>query len=417
MKLARASLLNLLGLGLPMVAALVWIPGLLAALGPSRFGVLALIWTVANYFGLFDLGLSRVLTQRLARAAEDGRHTEAGQQAATTLTALVLLGLASGLVLALCAPALAGWMADAAVQDEATLALRWLALGAPLLLVTAGLRAVLEAAQAFTALNLIRAPIGVWMFAGPALAVLLWGPSLAGITAVIVLGRGLGCAALALAAWRAAPAWRRSLQPRVVALRAMLADAGWLSVGSVVSPLTASADRFLIAALLSSAAVSDYVVPQELVTKLSILPAAIASALMPSFARAPAQANLRPGLWAALLALVPTCALLAAAAEPILSTWLGRAYAPASVAVLQVMCLGTLLNGLAYVPLTWLHASGEFRTPTLVQLGVLLGFVPVVWALTASGGILGAAWAWTLRLAADALLLGLLCQRRRRATA
>ena len=48
----RASLLNLLGLGLPMVAALVWIPGLLAALGPSRFGVLALIWTVANYFGL-----------------------------------------------------------------------------------------------------------------------------------------------------------------------------------------------------------------------------------------------------------------------------------------------------------------------------------------------------------------------------
>ena len=113
---------------------------------------------------------------------------------------------------------------------------------------------------------------------------------------------------------------------------------------------------------------------------------------------------------------MPTCALLAAAAEPILSTWLGRAYAPASVAVLQVMCLGTLLNGLAYVPLTWLHASGEFRTPTLVQLGVLLGFVPVVWALTASGGIPGAAWAWTLRLAADALLLGLLCQRRRRAT-
>ena len=129
-----------------------------------------------------------------------------------------------------------------------------------MLLVTAGLRAVLEAAQAFTALNLIRAPIGVWMFAGPALAVLLWGHRSRA-------SRRLSCWAEAWAAprWR----WRPGVQPgsagrcsRVVALRAMLADAGWLSVGSVVSPLTASADRFLIAALLSSAAVSDYVVPQ-----------------------------------------------------------------------------------------------------------------------------------------------------------
>ena len=62
----RHTLYNLIGLGLPLVAAVLTIPLLIEALGVERFGMLALIWALVSYFGLFDLGLGRALTRELA---------------------------------------------------------------------------------------------------------------------------------------------------------------------------------------------------------------------------------------------------------------------------------------------------------------------------------------------------------------
>ena len=70
MRIAQSALLNAAGLGLPLVAAVVCIPVLIETLGPSRFGVLTLIWAVSSYFGVFDLGLGRALTQQLAAVIE-----------------------------------------------------------------------------------------------------------------------------------------------------------------------------------------------------------------------------------------------------------------------------------------------------------------------------------------------------------
>ena len=68
MKLLRHTSYNFLGLGLPLVVALFTIPVLVRELGDARFGLLTLIWAVTSYFGLFDLGLGRALTQQLATA-------------------------------------------------------------------------------------------------------------------------------------------------------------------------------------------------------------------------------------------------------------------------------------------------------------------------------------------------------------
>ena len=62
MRVLRHTFYNLLGLGLPLLAAVVTIPVLVSELGDARFGLLTLIWAVVSYFGLFDLGLGRALT-------------------------------------------------------------------------------------------------------------------------------------------------------------------------------------------------------------------------------------------------------------------------------------------------------------------------------------------------------------------
>lgn len=78
MRLVRHSLYNVLGLGLPLLVAVFCIPVLIQKLGNANFGLLTLIWAVVSYFGLFDLGLGRALTQRLSVVLTHEHHQEAG---------------------------------------------------------------------------------------------------------------------------------------------------------------------------------------------------------------------------------------------------------------------------------------------------------------------------------------------------
>ena len=64
----RNALLNLAGLGLPMLVALACIPPLVMLLGTPRFGLLTLLWAVVSTLGVFDLGVGRALTQQLSAA-------------------------------------------------------------------------------------------------------------------------------------------------------------------------------------------------------------------------------------------------------------------------------------------------------------------------------------------------------------
>jgi len=83
--LARNSVLNLIGQGMPFLVAFFALPRLIHGLGTDRFGVLTLAWMVIGYFSLFDLGLSRALTQIVAEKVGEGDDTHAPPVAWTVL--------------------------------------------------------------------------------------------------------------------------------------------------------------------------------------------------------------------------------------------------------------------------------------------------------------------------------------------
>ena len=58
-KVARNSVLYFSSLAVPALAAVFLVPVTVRALGPSRFGLLALAWAVAEGSGMFDFGLGR----------------------------------------------------------------------------------------------------------------------------------------------------------------------------------------------------------------------------------------------------------------------------------------------------------------------------------------------------------------------
>jgi O-antigen/teichoic acid export membrane protein len=415
MKLLRHTVFNLIGLGAPLLVAVVTIPMLIHELGPSRFGLLTLIWAVVSYFGLFDLGLGRALTQQLAVVFSNKEHNKIGPLVGTATVLMAMLGVVAGVLMAAAASWGVGLIQDVPDRHEAINAVYAMALAMPFIVLTSGFRGVLEAQHAFGIINLIRLPMGLFTFLGP-LAVVLYGggPRLDYIAWVLVLGRVIACAVHAYYAWRVLPQKRSALAWRVDLLKPLCISGGWLTVSNIISPFMGYVDRFVIGAIISASAVAYYTTPQELVTKLWIVPGALTAVLFPAFAAQMARRDLET--WALFkkavnwlfLALLPVTVALTLFAHEILSIWINPVFADSSAVLLQVFSIGILINCLAHIPFTLIQSAGAARLTAFAHLAELPFFLLALWWLTSMYGTLGAAIAWLLRMVFDTVLMFIL---------
>ena len=415
--LLRNSSLNLLGLGAPLVAAVFAIPLLVASLGDRRFGLLTLLWAVVSYFGLFDLGIGRALTHDLSVLR--GRSDRAGIAASigTANLCLTVLGVLAGAVLYLFGPALIGRIDPAADPSEVGGALVALAVAMPFILLTAGLRGILEANFQFGWINALRAPYGVWTFVAPLAVVAVAGPRLDLIAWILAAGRIGFCLLHLPPVLQHSPTLLRHPTFSAAAAKRLLVTGGWLTVGNVIGPLMGYADRFLVGVYASASAVAYYATPQEIVTKLFIGPAAFTSVLFPAFSSkiavgdAGARALSRRALLMIAAVMLPLCTAGAVFSEWILSTWISPGFAAQSHQVLAILMVGALVNALAMVPFTALQSGGHSRVVALLYLLELPAFLALFAWLVPSMGVTGGALAWAIRNAADCLLLFALAER------
>ncbi len=149
--LARNTLLNLAGQGLPALVALLAFPLLIQGLGVERFGVLTLAWMAIGYFSLFDLGMGRALTKLVAERAGTEHEAEIPALTRTALTVMVIFGTLG----ALAGVALTPWLTrdvlriPVELQDESKYAFWLLAVSLPVVIASAGLRGLLEGMHRF----------------------------------------------------------------------------------------------------------------------------------------------------------------------------------------------------------------------------------------------------------------------------
>jgi O-antigen/teichoic acid export membrane protein len=407
-RFGRNALINLLGLGVPLVVAVVAIPLLLHSLGTERFGLLALIWAVVSYLGVFDLGLGRVLTQHLAVELASPAPTRQGAIIGTSMVIMACLGVGTGLLMALGAQPAATWIKTGAGHAEVVGALQAMAVAMPAVIATSGLRGALEAKQSFLIVNLIRLPMGMFNFIGPLAVVWLGDTRLDLIAWVLTAGRWIACI---VHAWFVARMVPGSWAFDATLVRPMSRTGGWITLSNVASPFMGYADRFLIGALLSATAVAYYATPMELAIKLSIVPAAVTAVLFPMFAASVTRgaadnaALLHSSVRLVLGALWPACLAIALFAKELLTWWIGPDFAEQSAQLLRVFALGILVNSLAHMPLTLLQSTGLARTVAGIHLLEVPAFIIVLWWLTASFGLLGAAGAWLIRMVVDTLLM------------
>ncbi len=415
---ARGSILNLLGQGAPLFAAVFAAPKLVSGLGTERFGLLTIAWMLIGYFSFFDLGLSRALTQVVSERIGNGRATRAPALVWPALASILALGAVGGAVLGV----VASWLVHSvlrispALQHEALLATYLLAVGTPLVATTAGVAGILTAFHRFGTLNAIRAPLGLFTFMSP-LAVLPFSNSLIYITAILVIGRLLTLIAYLLACRSVLPPFRSAFSDPDAGITPLFRFGMWMTLSNVLAPLLQHIDRLLIGAFVSVTAVAYYATPYEVVTKLLIVPSAINGALFPAFAsieRSDRDRLLRLTLgglkWVAML-LFPALLLVVAFAPEGLELWLGAEFAVHGAAVARWLAIGVFINALAQVFMTVIHAVGRPDVSARFHLLEVPIYLPLLWLSLMHYGIAGAAAIWTVRVTLDAGLLFLATNR------
>ena len=401
---------NLGGSVVPLIAAAGLVPFIINRMGIDRFGLLSLVWVLIGYFSLFDLGLGRALTKMIAERKETVRGHEIESLTSTGVAMMCALGLGGGLLIASCVPLSFGWLArlppDLTIEARNSLFL--VSVGIPLVVAATALKSVLEGVQAFRVLNFIRAPAGVLLFAAPALSS-VFSARLDVATLALVVARALVLVAhirpclnhvrirLELIDWP----W----------IMPMLRFGGWLTVSSVIGPLIVYLDRFVLGIVVSASAVAYYAAPFEMVSRLLIVPAALAAALFPAMVRIAQRSNAevsamrRKATKITLLLTLPICLLGAALAKPILGLWLGSAFAENSAVALQFLLPGFAFNSVAQIPLMALYGVGHTRPVALMHLVQLPLYAILLYWMVTAYGIPGAAAAWSLRAALDWLAL------------
>ena len=367
--LGRNAIWNLLSQVAPLAVAVMTIPVLIRGLGTDRFGVLTLAWMVLGYFSLFDFGLGRALTKLVAERLGLGLEGDIPDLVWTALGLMMALGLAGAALVILIAPWLVRGVLQipGPLQRESLVAFYLLAASLPFLIITAGLRGVMEAYQRVGLSNLVRAGVGLFTLVGP-LLVLPFARGLGPVVAVLVVVRLASWAIHLRLCLGAVPGLRRGVAVRSDLVRPLLSFCGWLTLTNIVVPIMVQMDRFFIGALVSTAAVAYYTTPFELVIKGWFISGAVLGAVFPAFATSFACDRGRTELifvkslnYIFILMFPITLALVALAPEG-LALWLGPDFARQSTAVLRWLAIGVFLNALAASPLV-AHAGDRAARP------------------------------------------------------
>jgi O-antigen/teichoic acid export membrane protein len=407
-RVARNSVLYFSSLAVPALAAVFLVPVTVRALGPARFGLLALAWAVADGSGMFDFGLGRATVRFVADGSARGAE-RIKQIILASVFSQTAAGIVAGILLFLLAPVLVRRVFTISPDSipEAIAMFRVLSLHLPVILCIGSLRAALEGAQRFDLSTALRIPSSLASVVVPAVAASL-GASLPTIMWILFAVR------LSLAVLNSEAVRRTLLQGRWAfpagfsTLREMLGYSGWVAVSAALGPALASVDRFVVGSVVGAAGLGYYTGAAEAANRFLLIPSTVFSALLPALANTEARGARARSLAATRAAarqlatlLLPLCLALFTFAPQILHVWLGPAFALQAGTALRILAIGVFLGGLAHLPLAVLYGVARPDLPAKFHMVEVMVHIPLTFLLVKTWGISGAALAWTLRCGAD----------------
>ena len=411
--LAKNTMFNLLGMLLPILVGIVSIPFAIKGLGTEGFGILSVIWILLAYLTLLDFGLSRATTKFTAESLKKNRTQNIPSIMWTALAISFGLGCFGAVILFLLTPTLVDSILHIPPEraGHTIQALYILAITLPFLLISISLKGMLGAAQRFDLVNGVHIPVSILNFIFPALS-LPFGLGLPMIVLLIAVSRILATFVYFFLCAKLYSIYDTRVHIDFDILKKLLSYGGWITVTGVVSPILVYIDRFFIGSMYSMETLTFYAAPLEALTRLRILPMAIMITLFPEFSvginqegRERVRMLFGRSMKTILLMMGLLSLILFGFARDILHLWLGAPFAERSTLIFQIFSISILINFLALVPFTFLQGIGRPDLPAKFHIVELLLYIFVLWYLTKTYGIHGAAAAWCARVTLDCCLL------------
>ena len=410
--IAKNTALNLLGQVLPMIAGVLAIPYIIRGIGTTEYGIYSIATMVLGYFSIFNLGLSRATVKFVAENLSPERVHKVPEIVWTSFALLVGIGSIAAIIGMLFVPVAVTRFFKMPPEyiGEARTALFILCASVPIMLGSDCVRGVLEAAQRFDLLNLVRVPASVLFYALAAL-VIPFGAHVVAIVIVMVCVRVVSTFFYLFFCLKVFPELKTGFHFSRATIRPLATFGGWVMVSNITGPIFGSLERFMIASVLSVSWLTYYSAPYDLISKIIIFPASIVPSLFPYFSyhgsrskREVSEVSARTVKYL-LLVLTPVVAVFVFFAHEILQLWLGRQFADTSTVVLQITALGFFVNAFAMIPFTSVQALGRPDLKAILDIVALPTYAVFAWWLMRRMGIDGAALAKTGSAALDCFAL------------
>ena len=411
-QLVRNVIFSLVTQAAPLAVALLFTPYVIRGLGVDRFGLLSLARAALSYLAIVEVGLGRATTRFVAEALGQKALHRVPRVIWTSLLTQLAFGLGGGAIVVLLAPTFVSRLlhVPSGLVTETVNMFFVVALCIPVIICTRSLRGVLEALQRFDVLAAMQVPSSILVYLVPAVGVWLR-LDLAQIMLLFLLVWTLTALTYLLACLLLVPALRGVPRMDRALLRPLLSFGGWVAVSDLVIPIFVYLDRWMVGALVSVGDVTYYTVPNEMLSRLLIIPSAIAAVVFPAMSALPSGRNgqlkrlYARTLKAALLVMTPLLGLVGYFAGDLLRLWLGQAFALRTTEVARMLSVGVLFNSLGMIAATVLDAAGRPDLRAKVFLSYVVAYVLWTWALIRAWGIDGAALSWTLRTTVEMVLL------------
>ena len=409
---AKNTTYNLLGYGIPLALAIIFIPMLIKQLGYEKFGILNLAWVVIGYFSFLDFGIGKSLTKIIAEKIGLNQQKEIPEYFWTSLILMLGFSVIVSFFLFLAVPYLVNnfFKITEELKIESSNAFYALIISIPIVTTTAGLRGVLEAYQKFGIINVFRTILGGFTFITP-LICLIFTNNLFWIVISLIILRSIIWILYFFACIKVNPSFKSKVIFNTNLFKDVIKLSSWITVSNIIGPLFIYLDRFLIGALISVSAITYYATPYEVITKLLLIPGALVGVLFPIFSAtylndpAFSKSLFKRGIKFIFLLLYPIILIIISFAFEGMNLWVGKDFANNSTFILQMLSFGVLVLSVAYVPFHFLQGIGRPDIPAIVNLVELPFYLLILWYALVNYGINGAAFVWTIRIIIDAGLL------------
>src|SRR5580704_895614 len=399
---------NLLSPMTRIVVALVTVPLYLHHIGDARFGVMSSVWVLLGLFGFLDLGLSRAVTNALAKL-RDAPQAHRARVLLTTFGLNAGFGVLGGGVLYVFGGLMLKHFISMPddISAEVSWSLPWIACLLPLTLISAAGAGALESRELFLLVNSIQIFTTTVAQVAPIVAAIFISPSLTVVIATAAISQGLGAIVVLAVVYRLeGPFSLRAIDWGEA--RKLLNYGGWMFASQVIYPAVASADQFIIGSVAGVAAVAHYSVPMSLVQRSAAIPTAFGRTLFPRLSSLSGDAAHALGTRALSMMAFGFAAICAPAiilSHTFFRYWIGADFAAAAAPAAQLLFPGIWTSALSLVAFTLLQSQGRADLTGKVAIIEALPCIAIFWVLTVAFGIVGAAAAWTLRCAAEASVM------------